>query len=460
MRTSAGLVRFDGVRFVLVEPKVAGRPLDEPIKAISRSAQGDLLVRGSTRTLLYRSGRFSDYRSPTHAPDGDIRLLFESREHGIFLGTDDQIYLLRDGPATMLRNGTGWIYAFPGGRRGIVWIGGCGRTVRLSPWRDLEVRYGSGRPAGTALAEDREKRLWIGTADGLYLASQDRTSMKPVARDAIHGEVNAILPDSDGNLWVGDRQLRPVSPVGRSRLLFLHVGWGDRSQGTESLRGPGGERLGGHGQRTGTLPQHQTDNHHHQRESARRPHDQCHRGARWKHLRLLPGRGLARIRDGVVTALTTKDGLPSAYGNGLFESKDGSLWIGTVGGLTRYRDGKFTVYQAGGRLSEHYISAINEDEESLIVTTSESLALRFKNGKVEPFTFTARPRPWPRPTTTRSRSTGTGPARYGLATRRAFSSLRQARRPNGRSRSKSISRSSPSSTTAVEISGWAAGTTG
>src|ERR1035438_5241210 len=50
IRTSAGLVRFDGVRFVLVEPRVGGRTLDEPIKAISLNPKGDLLVRSTGRS--------------------------------------------------------------------------------------------------------------------------------------------------------------------------------------------------------------------------------------------------------------------------------------------------------------------------------------------------------------------------------------------------------------------------
>ena len=85
---------------------------------------------------------------------------------------------------------------------------------------------------------------------------------------------------------------------------------------------------------------------------------------------LCPGGGLARIKNGVVTALTARDGLPDLYGNGMLESQDGSLWLGNAG-LTRYRHGKFTRY-SGGRLAHHFVSAIGEDDEGLIVATDAS----------------------------------------------------------------------------------------
>src|SRR5208282_1477398 len=53
LRTSAGLVRFDGVRFVLVDLTVAGRAINEPVKAICKGADGGLLVRTISHTLLY-----------------------------------------------------------------------------------------------------------------------------------------------------------------------------------------------------------------------------------------------------------------------------------------------------------------------------------------------------------------------------------------------------------------------
>ena len=387
IRTSAGLVRFDGVRFVLVEPRVGGRSLDEPIKAIARNPKGDLIVRSTAHTLVYRDGGFSDYRPPAPLPDGDIRRVFESREREIFLGADDQIYLLQNGAARMQRSGTGWIYAFLEDAEGTVWIGGATALYTYRHGKLSTADIDSGARRATALSEDSEKRLWIGTVDGLYLASHDRLSMKPVAHDVIHGEVSAILPDSDGNLWVatsssglfrvsGDRvsSFAPLDGGTDHRVLSLYE---DREGSVWMGTASGLERLRNTKLTTITskenLPADPTTNVIEARDGS--------------IFVFCPGGGLALIRNGTVRALTTKDGLPSTYGNGLFESKDGSIWLGTVGGLTRYKDGKFTQYPAHGRLSKYYISAINEDEEGLIVTTSETLALRFRDGEVEPFTI-------------------------------------------------------------------------
>ncbi len=97
LRTAAGLVRFDGVRFVLVEPAVAGRPVDEPVRANCIGADGDLLVRTTSRTLIYKDRVFSDYPLAGSLPDGEIRVIFESRAHDVFIAADDFLYVIGDG---------------------------------------------------------------------------------------------------------------------------------------------------------------------------------------------------------------------------------------------------------------------------------------------------------------------------------------------------------------------------
>jgi signal transduction histidine kinase/CheY-like chemotaxis protein len=108
-----------------------------------------------------------------------------------------------------------------------------------------------------------------------------------------------------------------------------------------------------------------------------------------------PG-GPTLIKNGEATEVTKNKAL-SFQGDGVFESKDGSLWLGTAGGLTRFKDGKFTIHDPDGRFSTHFISSISEDDESLIVTTSESIALRFKDDVLRPFTINGKTTPLSRP---------------------------------------------------------------
>ena len=94
LRTSAGIVRFDGVRFMRMDLDVDGHVLREPVRTICLGADGDLLVRTTARTLRYSGGTFTDYRKPGALPDGDIRVMFESRRHEVLAGSDNFIYAI------------------------------------------------------------------------------------------------------------------------------------------------------------------------------------------------------------------------------------------------------------------------------------------------------------------------------------------------------------------------------
>ena len=395
LRTSAGLVRFDGVRFVLVEPVVAGRPVNEPVRAICIGADGDLLVRTTSRTLIYKNRVFSDYRPAGPLPDGDIRLIFESKEHEVFIGSDDYLYVIRDGALKTVQRNTSWICAFLEDDQKL-WIGGLRALYTYhggALWAAWDLSKGS---AATTLAADPEHNLWIGTTDGLDRLSRDGRVPTQVARGAIRGEVNATLEDHEGNLWVGSATglwrlagtavSSFAAPDGLSdnRVLALYEDhesslWVGTASGLDRFRNTKFTTLTAKEK----LPNNQTAAVMQVRDDS--VYVFCQ------------GAGLARIKNGVVTPITTKDGLPNVYSNGLFESKDGSLWMGSAAGLSRYRDGKFTLYPAGGRLSKHWISAVGEDDEGLIVTTDELLALRFKNGEVRPLTLGGKATPLSKP---------------------------------------------------------------
>ena len=107
---------------------------------------------------------------------------------------------------------------------------------------------------------------------------------------------------------------------------------------------------------------------------------------------------MTRLRDGVATGYAVgAQGLASVYGGSLFESKDGSLWIGGAQGLVRFKNEQFTTYLAEGRLANDYISSINEDDDSLIISTADTLAYRFKDGRLSEFTIDGKSTPLSKP---------------------------------------------------------------
>ncbi len=397
LRTSAGLVRFDGVRFVLIQPVVNGKPISEPVGAICLGASGDLLVRTTSHTLIYKNGVFSDYLLASPLPNGAIRTIFESRQHDVFIGADGFIYLLRGSSIEMLCRHTGWVDSFYEDAQGTVWIFGA---AQLFAFRDNQLFVIPGHYGAfgfTLLAEDSRHRVWAGARNGLYLLSSDHRSARKFLPEVVRSEVRAVLEDRQGNFWIAtsDRGLIRVvdnrtaifgqpNSLTDNRVLALYE---DREGSLWVGTASGLDRF-----RDTKLTTITTD------EGL--PSNlvtavlQVRDGSVFAVCR---GGGLARMRNGAITTFGAKQGLSNLYPTAVFESRDGSLWLGPPGELVRFKNGTFTNYTAKGRLVRNNISAINEDDESLILATDETLAYRFKNDTLVPFTFDGQTTPLSRP---------------------------------------------------------------
>jgi ligand-binding sensor domain-containing protein/signal transduction histidine kinase len=94
------------------------------------------------------------------------------------------------------------------------------------------------------------------------------------------------------------------------------------------------------------------------------------------------GGGLTRFRDGKFTTYTTNDGLSINDLRSVCEDDVGNLWIGTMGGgLNRFSDGRFTVFTTRDGLSSNFVYSLYKDRKgSLWAGTSGGLS-RFKDGK-------------------------------------------------------------------------------
>ncbi|HEV2173263.1 MAG TPA: two-component regulator propeller domain-containing protein, partial [Nitrospira sp.] len=382
LRTSAGLVRFDGVQFVMMDDALG----HEPVKAIAAAADGHILIRTTSRTILYQNGRFSDYRAAKPLPDGEIRGVFESSNHEVLVGSDDFLYSVASNGIHALQSNTSWINVFLEDSRQTVWIGG---EKNLYTFHDgaLSIAADARKVEGVfGLAEDHEHTMWAGTPHGLFRLRQGPAAFEPVGTGILRQGIRRIFEDHQHNLWLGTTSEGLVRVSGGSVTSFnaseglsdngVYALFEDREGSLWVGTANGLDRFRDTKLTTLTTNEGLPSNDASTAIAARdgSVYVLCSYG------------GLARIKDGkVVSVITRIPGLPSIHGGALFEDKDGRLWLGARGALTRIDNGKITVYNADPRLSKEYISSINEDDEGLILGTSATALFRFKDGKTYPF---------------------------------------------------------------------------
>ena len=266
---------------------------------------------------------------PPGVSDRDVTAVLHDHNGGIWAGTRTG-YLVRLDPdtgrsETVLRGGdegvSRTLVAMEEDREGHVWIGASGSLLRLSPasgelreWKhDPEDRDSLGPGYVSAVLEDRGGRLWVGTGEGgVQQIDREGRVLRRITNDPEDPSslsddyVTALLEDRRGSLWVGTRSggLNELDPATGRVRRFVPV-TGDPS----SL---------GHRFVTSLL------------EDAR--------GRLWVGT---GGGGLNRIdraADGTIRfhRVTEQDGLIDDDVTGIVEDDDGSLWVTTRRGLSRF----------------------------------------------------------------------------------------------------------------------------
>jgi len=192
---------------------------------------------------------------------------------------------------------------------GTLWALGAGFLARVAESGETTIyREADGLPGGKpgAVIEDRDGNVWIGTRLGL---TRFRPSVAGAGRFVLFGrpqglpdeDVTALFEDREGSLWVGTRAggLAQFS----DRTLKTHAG-------PLSLRGQWVESLAE--DETGAL------------------------WLGWRH-------GVVRWKDGAERTFRPDDGLPADHVLAVLPGAPGEVWVGTIRGLARIRDGRVDV---------------------------------------------------------------------------------------------------------------------
>jgi len=360
------LLRYANGKFENVLNSLLPREL--AVTALCPGKDGDMLLVGLFHGVLrYRDGRFETIAPAGSLPPSPITSMAQSADGKVWLGTRDSGLFYLDGSRAIAIKGE-----FPSreitsllANGASVWIGTKAGIVR---WNGTAITNEGVAPLlshtqALAMLADRQSNLWVGTPSSLLRVNADGVSALDNPK---RGAVNALFEDQEGNLWAG-------GPLGIERWRdgsFVTYG---KPEGLPSDQN-GAIYADGEG-RTWFAP---LDGGLYWLSGGRRTSVERvgsitdviysiagNKGDLWI------GRqqgGLTHLRDhgGVwaARAFTQADGLAQNSVFSVYQSRDGTIWAGTLnGGASKYQDGKFTTYSAADGLGSNTVSSILEGSD-------------------------------------------------------------------------------------------------
>lgn len=376
--TEEGLVRFDGVRFVVSDRQTAPALRSAFISSLHEGPDGTLWIGtyggGMARLRNNRIEAFhpellgADRIREMHVmPDGSM--LVATAGGGLLEIHGDAVkrYTMRDGLPTDR------IWAIEDDGSGGVWIATHGGGV--VHWPDVR-RHIAGLPNEYArtLLRDGDGTLWIGTDGGGLAIWRNGTIERVITtRDGLPSDlIRSLHRDLDGSLWIGtDSGLARwngtraealgvaeglPSPIvrtlveDRERSLWVGTTGGlVRLSDTRFLSFTRKEGLPVDGMRA--IVQERS-------------------GRIWVGTE---GGGLCEVGAARVRCTSKADGMPHDTVYALAESGDGSLWVGTDGGgVVRVRDGR-VIEKIHGLPNDRVRALVEMPDRTLWVSTSAGL---------------------------------------------------------------------------------------
>lgn len=396
--THGGLVRFDGIRFVVFDRATDGID-SQRITALYEDGDGTLWAATEDGKLIRnRGGSFKTFvaePAPHHAyrieqdDRGDLWIRwrgvvtrfdgerFVAYERGDFerdVRPHSQIFFdrrIETEPALMVwwSQDAAGVHALMRGRV---------QTISLAPDLPQDAVV-------TAVMTDHRSTLWIHTRNAGVLKVAGGRRRRYTIKDGLPTRDTAgkLLEARNGDLWLVDTL---------SNLFRIHAGKHEAiRQFTGSISGLYEDREGSIW--IGTVNnglhrvRHVTISLHTSRSGLSLDWVysilQTRSGAVWVGTW---GGGVNRYENGAFRPYRYADGLPSDHVTSLYEDRSGRLWVGTTAGLTYLENGRFRSYVGGDGALQGSVWAIHEDRDNNLWFATDTGLVKQQNGRFTRYT--------------------------------------------------------------------------
>lgn len=342
--TDKGLVRFDGFSFRLFSTETQPALPENVILRVAPATDGGLWLGTMKGLVRFHENQVESFTTAHGLPDDRVVDFVVARDGTLWAATPAGLARSISGRSPLEFAAVGqfadeWITALAEDQDGTIWIGTF--ASGLSRYQDGRFELIESAPKEIrALYSDERSGLWVGTREqGLFnvrgQAVRRWTTKDGLANDSIY----ALRGARDGSLWIG------TNGGGVNRL---------RDGDIEALESPSAPAIV-------------------------RSLFEDSEGNIWAGSY---GDGLARITRVAAIVLTAADGLPGDVILPVHHTSSGDLWVGTVSaGAGRFRDGKWVRYDTDDGLPHNGVLTIHTDAEgSVWLGTAGGGLARFRDG--------------------------------------------------------------------------------
>ncbi len=364
---------------------------DDFVWALMGTEDGSLWIGTNHGLSRLKDGKFTLYTTKDGLPNNVVWSLGSGRGHSLWVGTGGGLCQMRDGQLQALPGNEGAesdrVISLVEDHQGTLWVGTDGHgleRIQNGTVSAFTTKEGLSNDTVSAIMEDDEGSLWLGTFGGGLVRLKDANFVTYGNDPGLHlGGVDAVYEGHDGSMWIGTasaglarfkagKVTTYTSKTGLPENEVLSVLEGHDGSLWVGTKGAGVARI-----YNDKVTTYSTKNGLSNDSITALLEDP--QRALWIATRT---GGLNYFRDGKFTLYSTRNGLPSDVIRALYRDPGGTLWVATEKGLVAMTGENIRTYTTKDGLANDETCSIYQDHEGTFWIGSCSGGLsRFKDGK-------------------------------------------------------------------------------